>query len=164
MKAVHLQCEYMTEPMGIDCRFPLLLWNCDGGVRQSAYEIRACSDAGALLWESGRISSSSMRTVWGGPAVPAETRVIWSIRLYDENGRPGEETTASFETGLPAGQAWPAEWITGDYRVDSKKRYPADCFQKTFRVPEEGIVKARLISRPAVSMRQGSMGKRPAIL
>ena len=97
MKAVHLQCEYMTEPMGIDCR--------DGGVRQSAYEIRACSDAGALLWESGRISSSSMRTVWGGPAVPAETRVIWSIRLYDENGRPGEETTASFETGLPAGQA-----------------------------------------------------------
>ena len=144
MRAVHLQCEYMTEPMGIDCQFPLLLWNCEDGVRQSAYEVRAVTDSGALLWESGQIKSSSMRTVWGGPAVPAETRVIWSVRLYDENGRSGEETTASFETGLPAGQKWPAEWITGNYRVDPKKRYPADCFQKTFRVPEEGIVKARL--------------------
>ena len=127
MRAVHLQCEYMTEPMGIDCQFPLLLWNCEDGVRQSAYEVRAVTDSGALLWESGQIKSSSMRTVWGGPAVPAETRVIWSVRLYDENGRSGEETTASFETGLPAGQKWPAEWTRRSAIRRTASRRPSVC-------------------------------------
>ena len=52
MRAVHLQCEYMTEPMGIDCQFPLLLWNCEDGVRQSAYEVRAVTDS-VLLHANG---------------------------------------------------------------------------------------------------------------
>lgn len=41
MKAVHLKTEYMTNPRGIDVVRPRLSWICEGGIRQTAYEIRA---------------------------------------------------------------------------------------------------------------------------
>ena len=39
MRAVHLQTEYLTEPVGIDIVKPGFYWNCTGGLSQSAYQI-----------------------------------------------------------------------------------------------------------------------------
>ena len=139
MNAIRLKTEYLTAPVGIDVCRPRLFWNCEGGERQTAFQIVAVDDGGAHLWDSGRVESNSMRAEWGSSPVPARTKVLWKVRLWDENGEPGPWQEASFETGL---DHWQAAWITGDYKPDKKCRYPVDCFRKTFSV--SGVKKARL--------------------
>lgn len=136
MKAIRLKTEFLFEPVGIDIDRPRLFWNCQGGARQTAYEIAATAEDGRTLWESGRVESPSMRAHWGGKPVPPRTRVTWSVRLWDENNVPGEWSSATFETGLPKGEPWRARWIAGDYDVDKRRRYPVDCFCKRFPVSD----------------------------
>ena len=139
MKAIRLKTEYLTDPIGIDIVKPRLFWNCEGGVKQTAYEIIATDDAGKILWNSGKVQSSSMRTVWDGDEVPPKTKVLWKIRLWDENDTCSEWSEATFETGI---DTWTAKWIAGNYRVNPAKRYPVDCFRKNFEASD--IAKARL--------------------
>ena len=142
MKADRLRTEYLKNPLGIDIDRPRLFWNCEGGVKQTAYQIVAVNDAGALLWDSGKVKSGSMQTEWGGTPVLPKTQVAWKIRLWDENDKLGAWSEAYFEAGLPKGEPWRAKWITGDYAPKKKERHPVDCFQKAF--PASGIKKARL--------------------
>ena len=139
MKADNLLTEYLVNPVGIDFTRPRLFWTADGGERQTQYRIEARSDDNTILWDSGFVSSSSMHADWGGKDVPPRTKVIWSVILKDENGKEGEKTEAFFETGI---DRWTARWITGNYTVKKKKRYPVDCFRKTFTA--ENVRKARL--------------------
>lgn len=139
MIAVRLKTEYLTNPIGIDISTPRLFWNCEGGREQSAYQIVAADDGGTPLWDSGKVEGKSMRASWGGAPVKPKTRVFWKIRLWDETGAPGNWQEASFETGI---DAWTAEWITGNYRVHKKHRYPVDCFRRRFTTSH--VKKARL--------------------
>lgn len=139
MYAVRMKTEYLYEPIGIDYKKPRLFWNCTDGKRQTAYQIIAETDNGELLWDSGKVESASMRTLYGGKDVPPATKVIWGISLWDENDIQGEWKEASFETGI---LSWEAKWITGDYKVDKNKRYPVDCFRKVFQTKD--VAKARL--------------------
>ena len=139
MKAVNLLTEYLTNPIGIDYTRPRLFWAADGGEKQKAYRITAVTDDGTPLWDSGWTESSSMHADWGGDDVPPMTRVIWTVTLRDENGEEGEPSPAFFETGI---DRWTASWITGDYSVDRRKRYPVDSFRKKFRTKD--VKKARL--------------------
>lgn len=132
MKAIRLKTEYLLHPIGIDITAPRLFWNCTGGISQTAYQIIAKTDDGVLLWDSGKTKSPSMRAAWGGSPVPFRTKVIWNIRLWDENDASGDWSESSFETGLPKGEAWQAAWITGNYTPKKKERYPVDCFRKKF--------------------------------
>ena len=139
MRAVHLKTEALREPMGIDRDRPIVSWNCEDGRKQSAYHIVAKTDTDSVLWDSGKVASDRMHADWGGAAVPLKTKVLWSIRLWDENDVCGEEQQASFETGI---DTWKASWIAGDYTVNKKKRYPVDCFRRKLTVTD--IRKARL--------------------
>ena len=139
MQAIRPKTEHLQDPLGVDFTSPRLFWNCEGGKKQTAYQIIAVNDAGTTLWDSGKIESSSMRTQWGGKPVPPKTKVLWKVRLWDENGNSGDWAEATFETGI---DKWKAKWITGNYRVNKKERYPVDCFRKTFNM--SGIQKARL--------------------
>ena len=80
-----------------------------------------------------------MRNRWGGAPVPPKTKVLWKVRLWDETDSVGDWAEATFETGI---NTWSAKWITGDYTVNKKVRYPVDCFRKNFR--SENVMKARL--------------------
>ena len=130
----------MYEPVGIDIQRPLLSWNAEGGKTQTAYEIVAESD-GKVVWTSGKVNSSSMRAEYP-EKLASRQRVSWKVRLYDENGAAGEWSGASFEMGLLSPTDFVAKWITGNYKVDKKRRYPVDCFKKQFTA--ENVVKARL--------------------
>ena len=139
MRAIRLKTEHLTAPMGVDFTAPQLFWNCEGGVRQTAWQILAADDGGNLLWDSGKTEGAAMRAKWGGSPVLAKTSVVWRVRLWDENGVCGEWSESSFETGI---DTWCARWITGDYRVNRKKRYPVDCFRTIFE--SSNVKKARL--------------------
>ena len=130
----------MYEPVGIDIQRPLLSWNAEGGKTQTAYEIVAESD-GKRVWMSGKVMSSSMRAEYPEKLVSRQ-RVDWKVRLFDENGNAGEWASASFEMGLLSPSDFAAKWITGNYKVDKKRRFPVDCFKKQFTA--ENVVKARL--------------------
>lgn len=136
MKAVRLRTEYLKYPLGIDIQNPRLQWNCEGGVSQRAWQIVTEN------WDSGKVESSSMQTSYPLPLKSRE-RVNWKIRLWDENDIPGDWTESFFEIGLLEKDDWTALWITGNYTVNRKKRYPADCFRKKFIV-KEGLLRARL--------------------
>ena len=127
MKAIRLRTEYLKDPLGIDLQRPRLMWNCEGGVKQIAWQI-VTED-----WDSGRVESASMHAVYPLPLRSCQ-RVNWKIRLWDENDRPGEWSEASFEMGLLENTDWTAKWITGDYVPRKGERYPVDCFRKTFAV------------------------------
>ena len=136
MKAIRLRTEYLYDSIGIDTQSPCLLWNCEDGLLQTAYEIEAGP------WHSGKVISPSMRAVYPLPLHSRE-KVTWRIRLYDENDTPGPwSEPASFEMRLLDPADWKAKWITGDYHPDQKQRYPIDCFRRTFTI--SAIKEARL--------------------
>ena len=141
MKAINLKCEYLINPIGIDIQNPRLMWNCDGGIKQTAYRIVAKSDE-KTVWDSGKVVSSSMYAEYPHKLKSRE-RIIWSVTLWDEDDREGEPSEpAFFETGLLSASDFTAKWISGNYRVNRKNRYPVDCFKKQFAA--QNIAKARL--------------------
>ena len=141
MKAISLRTEYLVNPIGMDIRHPRLMWNCEGGTKQTAYRIVAKTD-GQIVWDSGKVSSDRMHADYPND-LASRQRVEWSVTLWDENDREGEPSeTAFFETGLLSASDFGAKWISGDYRVNKKKRYPVDCFKKAFSA--HNVAKARL--------------------
>ena len=141
MKAINLKCEYLINPIGIDMQHPRLMWNCEGGIKQTAYRIIAKADE-KTVWDSGKVNSSSMRAEYPLPLSSRE-RIGWSVTLWDENDCESEPSEpAYFETGLLSASDFSAKWISGNYRVNKNKRYPVDCFKKQFHA--QNIAKARL--------------------
>ena len=133
MNAIRLRTEYLKDPIGVDFRHPRLMWNVEGGKKQTAYQIVAEN------WDSGKVASSSMWAEYPKGLHDRE-RVNWKLRLWDENDEPGEWSEAFFERGI---SSWQAKWITGNYSVRKKERYPVDCFRKAFPV-DQPVEKARL--------------------
>ena len=142
MKAVHLQVEYLTEPLGLRNPKPRFYWNCEGGVSQTAYQI-ICTRAGKTVWNSGKVESSSMAHIqYAGAKLRSRDRVMWRVKLWDENDESGEVSESCFELGLLSEDDWKAEWISGNYRPHPGYRYPVDCFRRSFSA--RNVVKARL--------------------
>ncbi len=64
---VDLQCDYTTEPMGVDSAAPRLSWRLEGGqrgARQTAYEIVATPYEKGLtedvdVWDTGKVDSDA---------------------------------------------------------------------------------------------------------
>ena len=166
MKAARIRTEYLKDPLGIDIRRPRIFWNCEGGVKQTAYEIVTAE--GSL----GKAETDRMEARWPRELSSRE-RIAFRLRLWDEDGEPGElSEEAFFEAGLLEPSDWQSTWITGDYhpdksvwrkkqlfgrrmlpngidfliqsnRPESVPRYPADCFRKKFELPGN-VKKARL--------------------
>ncbi|MBR5422887.1 MAG: family 78 glycoside hydrolase catalytic domain [Clostridia bacterium] len=137
MKAVNLRTEYLVDPVGIDIPNPRVFWNCEGGIKQSAYRIVS------EKWDTGRVESDSMHAQYPLTLVSGE-RVNYKIKLWDENGAEGEwSEPAFFEMGVLRAAHWRAKWIAGNYKVNRMRRYPVDCFRKTFDCAGK-IARARL--------------------
>lgn len=143
MKAIHLQTEYLTEPLGLGIAAPRFFWNCEGGKTQTAYQIIA-KVHGETIWNSGKVASSKMTHIpYQGRALHSRERVYWSVKLWDENGDGGEISSSWFELGLLEQTDWTAKWISGNYKPKKNVRYPVDCFHKIFAT-EKKIQSARL--------------------
>lgn len=143
MYAVKLKTEYLRNPLGTDFTAPRLFWNCAGGTTQTAYRIVCRDETGNVLWDSGKTAGSTMRAQYAGAELKSRSNVRWQVQLWDENGQPGNwSEEASFELGLLSAGDWQAKWITGNYKVHKKRRYPVDCFCKVFSAA--GVKKARL--------------------
>ena len=143
MRAVLLSAEYLQEPVGIDIVRPRLSWNCEDGIKQSAYQIVAKVND-EIVWNSGKVFSSTMtHIIYEGRALKSRERVSWSVKLWDENGNGGKISHSFFEMGLLDASDWKSKWITGNYKVKKSERYPVDCFRKQLSITKE-VKSARL--------------------
>ena len=55
MRAIRLQVEYLTKPLGLGNRKPRFYWNAEGGVTQTAYRI-ICTRDNETVWDSGKVT------------------------------------------------------------------------------------------------------------
>jgi len=119
---VHLRCESVNNPLGIDMANPHLSWQSDSTEHnwmQAAYQVVVSTspsptfDASAKVWDSGKITSAeSAGIIYGGTKLEPHTRYYWSVRVWDANGKSSQASeTAWWETGL-LDQQWKAKWIT----------------------------------------------------
>ena len=120
---VHLRCEYMQNPLGIDRGVPRLSWQSDNTERnwkQSAYQILVASTPDGLksgtadVWDSGRTNSdASVNVAYKGPALESRQRYYWKVRVWDAAGKASESgESAWWEMGLLHADDWKAKWIT----------------------------------------------------
>lgn len=143
MKAIRLQTEYLTEPLGLGIAAPRFSWNCEGGIKQTAWQIIA-KRKNEIVWDSSKVASSSMTHIaYVGSPLHSRERITWTVTLWDENGQASEPASSWFELGLLHPADWTAKWISGNYKPNKKQRSPVDCFCKQFSANKE-IVSARL--------------------
>jgi alpha-L-rhamnosidase len=119
---VHLRCEYLENPLGIDTPSPHLSWQSDSTERnwkQAAYQILVASDDESLragraeIWDSGKIDSSeSVGVAYRGPALESRKRYYWKVRVWDSAGQVSESAAGAWwEMGLLHPPDWKAKWI-----------------------------------------------------
>jgi alpha-L-rhamnosidase len=142
MRPVRLRTEYLDAPLGLGSLAPRFSWNCEGGIRQTAYRVVAVRD-NEIVWDTGKIESSRMTHIpYEGAPLTNRDHVTWTVTLWDENGAAGEDSASGFELGIRPDQ-WAAEWIAGDYTPRKHTRYPVDHFKKAFSAAGQ-VNRARL--------------------
>lgn len=130
MKAIRLRTDYRVNPLGIDDLTPRFTWNCDEGNKQTAYRLVA-EENGDILFDSGKVESSSMHCRYEGVPLQSRQRVNWSVRIWNDAGDETVSDAAWFEMGLLDAADWQAKWIAG-VDTDRPERLPADCFHREF--------------------------------
>lgn len=117
-----LQCENLSDPLGIDNTSPHLSWKIkseSNNTTQQAFQILAASEQSLLsegkadLWDSGKTESTE--SVWvdySGKSLAPNSFIYWKVRVWDEDGNSSDwSTTAYFSIGLLEEKDWTASYI-----------------------------------------------------
>jgi alpha-L-rhamnosidase len=122
---VKLECEYHTNPMGIDAAQPRLTWqvqSSERNQRQTAYQILVADSQGQLrrdhgdLWDSGRIfSDDTVNIAYSGKPLASGAECFWKVRVWDKKGQPSDwSAPAMWSMGLLEPRDWRGQWIGWD--------------------------------------------------
>jgi alpha-L-rhamnosidase len=117
-----LGCEWLADPVGIECPRPRLSWtvpNTPRGTTQTAYHIRvagapeALADGRGELWDSGWIESKATTNVlYGGAPLRSLARCLWQVRIRDGRGEVSAwSAPSSWTMGIVDPGDWHAGWI-----------------------------------------------------
>ncbi len=119
-----LQCEYLSDPLGIDVQIPRFNWklrNPEGvrGYKQSAWQVMVASSRERLdrndgdLWDSGKVDSNQSTLVpYGGRMLVSNQDCYWKVRIHGNSQSPSEwSAPARFSIGLLQATDWKGPWI-----------------------------------------------------
>ncbi|CAN5562343.1 glycoside hydrolase family 78 protein [soil metagenome] len=147
-KIIDLQCEHLTDPLGIDA-LPLRLSWCieDRSIAavQTAYQVFMSTDSVLLknehanVWQTEKISSDAQMITYGENVLQPFTKYFWLVKVWDKDGRISESGIANFETGMISSKNWKGAWLNDTRDIDLK---PAPYFRNTFSLNRK-IVAAR---------------------
>jgi alpha-L-rhamnosidase len=132
----------VRNPLAIDrdaARFTWRSADVGRGERQMAYQILVASSPERLAtrtgdrWDSGKVDSARSASVeYAGKVLPSATRVWWTVRVWDQTGKPSRYSTpAYFDTGL-AQNGWTAHYVWDETTNLNNFAY----FRKTFSVTQ----------------------------
>ncbi|UOE51149.1 glycoside hydrolase family 78 protein [Mucilaginibacter sp. SMC90] len=136
LKVLNLQCEYKTNPLGIESAKPKLSWQMQSDARnttQRAYRILVADDAAKLtnnnadIWDSGKVPSNrSLQIACNGKAMQAAKTYYWKVMVWDNHGSASAwSSVASWQMGLLTKADWHgADWIAYDKLPDSSAIVP----------------------------------------
>jgi alpha-L-rhamnosidase len=122
---LHLLCEYLANPLGIDELEPRLSWEIQAtvpnarGVRQTAYQIMVATHPDLLnaatpdLWDSGRVESGqSVHLPYAGKPLRSRMQCHWKVRIWDERAKVSAWSEPALWTmGLLSADDWSGSWI-----------------------------------------------------
>src|SRR5487761_2376283 len=119
-----LQCEYLTDPLGIDVQTPRFTWKLTDtdharGQKQTGYQVRVASSPARLdegradIWDSGKVQSSQSALVpFAGHKLTSGQDCFWKVRVFDKDQKPSAwSSTARFSMGLLEPKDWTGPWI-----------------------------------------------------
>ncbi|MBE2316045.1 family 78 glycoside hydrolase catalytic domain [Solirubrobacter sp. CPCC 204708] len=117
-----LTVEHQTQPLAVEAAAPLLGWHGAG----DAYQVKVGTSPQRLgdVWDSGKVTSSeSVNVPYGGPPLPAATRLYWTVRTFDGDRASAYAPPASFGTAVKsswtATPIWSSAPVLGsDYDVE----------------------------------------------
>lgn len=141
-----LQCEYLSDPLGIDVVRPRLSWlltaDADArGQRQTAYQILVADRPAVLMrdegncWDSGQIASDETTQVeYAGAPLRSRATYWWKVRVWDAAGEPSDwSKPARWSVGPLGKNDWRAQWISSPQKAaDTSKALPLPWLRKTF--------------------------------
>src|SRR5476651_1533934 len=122
----HLQCEYQTNPIGVDAVNPMLNWQIESSTRntqQTNYRVLVSDDSVKLIanqanvWDSGKIKSDqSIQIKYNGKALLSVKKYYWKIMVWDNMGNTSARSKiACWQMGLLEVSDWKnAQWIGYD--------------------------------------------------
>lgn len=116
---IHLLCEYMINPAGIDTSAPLLTWYAEGTSEMIETARVTVCQAGEndLLWDTGFIPDEG-KIVYAGEKLKSGRTYLWKVTLrFGDTEIVSEE--ARFTMGLLPDAAWNPKWV-GGIRIDAK--------------------------------------------
>jgi alpha-L-rhamnosidase len=119
---IHLQCEYQSNPLGIDDVQPRLFWQVNDtrrGAMQTAYQILVSSTKEKLsknqadIWDSGKVDSDqSAHVAYQGPVLQSRKTYHWKVRTWDRKGVVSAYSAPAFwEMGILSANEWTAQWV-----------------------------------------------------
>lgn len=124
MHLYDLQCEYQSEPLGVDTETPRFSWKLSDKAdvreqRQTAYRLLVASSPALLeqgkgdVWDSGTVASGQSALIaYRGEKLASDRMYYWKVRAFDkDNQATAWSPAASFSTGLLAPSDWKSSWI-----------------------------------------------------
>lgn len=149
----HLQCEMLTDPLGIDVQQPRLSWQLDTevpDVMQTHYQVLVASTPDKLTatqadyWNSGKVTSDNAMTVrYAGKKINDKTQVYWKVKVWTTQGETAWSNTATWSTGITTYTNWRStRWIGHDqpFAWDSTDKFSvlsARYLRKEFTITKE---------------------------
>ena len=138
-KVYDLECEGLTDPVGIDSADPHFSWKIRSSVpmEQSAYEIQVAdykesfNSSSSILWSSGKVMSDDQVMVpYSGKPLGSRHQCWWRVRVWSSEDKPSSwSKPARFGTGIldddMAGEYIGA--VPGEFRASMmRKRFDID--------------------------------------
>ncbi|MBP6181849.1 alpha-L-rhamnosidase [Flavobacterium sp.] len=118
----NLTVENAANPIGIGVKTPRFSWQLVSNKRnvtQTAYEIQV-KKGNNTVWSSGKVASeASIFNKYSGAPLASDSKYIWQVRVWDNQGKISKWANASFETALLHSNEWKATWIGSGLKSDT---------------------------------------------
>ncbi|UEG52858.1 glycoside hydrolase family 78 protein [Mucilaginibacter daejeonensis] len=136
LKVGKLQCEYKSDPQGIEEASPKLSWQLQStghNIIQTSYRVLVASNKTLLdqnkgdVWDSKKVSSSaSIQVGYAGKPLASARTYYWKVMVWDNQQHTSAwSKPAHWQMGLPSKADWKgAQWIAYDRLPDSSKITP----------------------------------------
>ncbi len=136
VEVFNLQCEYHSNPLGIENPHPQLGWQLNAtqrNIKQTAYRVLISDDPELLkkntgnVWDSKKVNSGkSLQIVYAGQKLLPAKEYYWKVMVWDDQNNISKwSKRAHWQMGLTGTKNWKgAQWIAYERLPDSLRIVP----------------------------------------